>query len=305
MQNVKFIGSIFLICFSFVRCCLAVDTIEDSRPRIVGGSNSNVNEWPWQGGLFLLGGNGYSFLCGASLITNGWAVTAAHCTIGYYPIQFRLSFGGYGRQHTESTVQTAYINAIYQHANYSSSSYQNDISLLQLTQNVTLNSYVQVISYPSQGSSAAVGTVCYITGWGATSTESLATILQEAQVPILDSTVCGNWYSVNGITIYSTQVCAGYQTGGIDTCQGDSGGPLACYDSSAASYILHGITSFGIGCALSQKPGVYTRVSEYSDWMLTTMNNAPPPSSSYSLSASALLVLVSTIISNLHIGLSP
>lgn len=57
-----------------------------------------------------------------------------------------------------------------------------------------------------------------------------------------------------------------------DTCQGDSGGPLICdnLDSSGrgvAKAILVGLTSFGEECG-GQKPGVYTRVSAYSDWIL-------------------------------------
>ena len=54
--------------------------------------------------------------------------------------------------------------------------------------------------------------------------------------------------------------------GGKDTCQGDSGGPLFA-KSSLNKYVLAGITSFGILCALPNYPGVYTRVSYYLDWI--------------------------------------
>ena len=57
---------------------------------------------------------------------------------------------------------------------------------------------------------------------------------------------------------------------GKDTCQGDSGGPLVCQDNSNV-YYLEGITSFGIGCAQSERPGVYARVSEFRTWLDTTM----------------------------------
>jgi secreted trypsin-like serine protease len=54
-------------------------------------------------------------------------------------------------------------------------------------------------------------------------------------------------------------VCAGYAEGGIDARQGDSGGPLVVGDT------LIGIVSFGDGCGKAGKPGVYTRVSAYTD----------------------------------------
>jgi CheY-specific phosphatase CheX len=47
--------------------------------------------------------------------------------------------------------------------------------------------------------------------------------------------------------------------------QGDSGGPLICKVDK--QYALVGITSFGAGCALPKKPGVYTRVTSVSDWI--------------------------------------
>ena len=57
-----------------------------------------------------------------------------------------------------------------------------------------------------------------------------------------------------------------YEEGGVDTCQGDSGGPLVCHSSTGGQYYLQGLTSFGIGCADPQNPGVYTRVSDLVTW---------------------------------------
>ena len=53
--------------------------------------------------------------------------------------------------------------------------------------------------------------------------------------------------------------------------QGDSGGPLVCYQGN--SWVQYGITSFGRGCGLPKKPGVYARVSSFSDWITNTMNS--------------------------------
>ena len=69
--------------------------------------------------------------------------------------------------------------------------------------------------------------------------------------------------------------------GGIDSCQGDSGGPLACMSSSGTP-VLHGITSFGCGCARPDYPGVYTRVASYLEWIYNiTENNITATAETY------------------------
>ena len=55
-------------------------------------------------------------------------------------------------------------------------------------------------------------------------------------------------------------VCAGFQSGGVDTCFGDSGGPLEA-PLQGGGYRLVGITGWGKGCAEAGFPGVYTRVA--------------------------------------------
>ena len=77
--------------------------------------------------------------------------------------------------------------------------------------------------------------------------------------------------SYNG-TIGNNFLCAGFEEGGTDACSYDSGGPLACpVLDRDGRWMLAGIVSWGEGCALPHKYGVYTNVNEFTQWMKGAM----------------------------------
>ncbi|XP_071412452.1 coagulation factor XI-like isoform X6 [Pithys albifrons albifrons] len=96
------------------------------------------------------------------------------------------------------------------------------------------------------------------------STGRVQDILQKAPIPLMSKEECQARYWKHRIG--DKVICAGYDEGGRDACKGDSGGPLSCRHEEV--WYLVGITSWGEGCARPRQPGVYTKVAEYSDWIL-------------------------------------
>lgn len=95
-------------------------------------------------------------------------------------------------------------------------------------------------------------------GWGTTSFGGASSqTLMEVAVPIISTANCKRNQNV-GPKITDNMFCtyADYR----DACQGDSGGPLNWVDPQTGLGYLIGITSWGIGCAKLNTPGVYTKV---------------------------------------------
>jgi trypsin len=83
-------------------------------------------------------------------------------------------------------------------------------------------------------------------------------------VPVVSRDTCRKQYSTGEIT--TNMWCAGVSAGGKDSCQGDSGGPIV--DSSKT---LIGTVSWGEGCALAGKSGVYARVGTLRSWIASNL----------------------------------
>ncbi|KAM8869239.1 suppressor of tumorigenicity 14 protein homolog [Spinachia spinachia] len=233
--------------------------------RIVGGQNAELGEWPWQVSLhFLTSGH----VCGASIISDKWLLSASHCFVtsspGYHIASNWLSYSGMQDQYKMDVVQRRSVQRIITHPDYNQMTFDYDIALLELSKPLEFTNTIQPICLPSSSHVFPAGMSCWVTGWGALREGGSKTqLLQKAMVKIINDTVCN---TVTEGQLTSRMLCSGYLSGGVDACQGDSGGPLACFEESG-KWFQAGIVSWGEGCARRNKPGVYSRVSKLIEWI--------------------------------------
>ncbi|XP_077303199.1 serine protease 33-like [Lithobates pipiens] len=242
--------------------------------RIVGGTDALDGQWPWQVAVRNKESSG-SYLCGGSLISPEWVMTAAHCI--HYPIQvsnYKVYLGMYQLDVISPHTVIANVSSIIVNRNYTSTGSPGDIALVRLATPVNYTEYIMPICLPSSITTFPCGTECWVTGWGTRYYGGSVVrngILQQVMVPLIDRNTCQTYYNLGSSNqIQYDQICAGYKDGQKDSCQGDSGGPLVCKVQGVWYQV--GVVSWGKGCAEANYPGVYTLVTAYQDWISTYLN---------------------------------
>uniref|UniRef100_A0A8B9TAB2 Suppression of tumorigenicity 14 n=1 Tax=Anas platyrhynchos TaxID=8839 RepID=A0A8B9TAB2_ANAPL len=233
------------------------------KSRIVGGQNSDMGEWPWQVSLHV---TGQGHVCGASLVSETWLVSAAHCFLELQDASQWTAYLGLTDQgnRNDANVQTRKIKRIISHPYFNDYTYDYDIAVMELQSPVTFSSVVQPICLPDSTHQFPVGKDLWVTGWGATvEGGSGASILQKAEIRVINQTICNQLLSGQ---LTPRMMCVGILTGGVDACQGDSGGPLISVEANSRMF-LAGVVSWGDGCAQKEKPGVYSRVTALRGWI--------------------------------------
>lgn len=241
------------------------------RARIVGGNNSGPGSWPWHAALYKEG----EYQCGATLINSRWLVSAGHCFFGATDNYWVARLGALrrGTKFPSPYEQLRHITHIFIHPEYEDTGFINDISLLRVEEPVKFTDYVRPVCLPPPGAPVRQGRLCTLVGWGQLFEvgKIFPDTLQEVQVPLISTSECRKrTVFIPLYRITDDMFCAGYDRGGRDACLGDSGGPLMCQEPDGG-WQLVGVTSNGYGCARPHRPGVYTKVVKYLDWMNQVM----------------------------------
>ncbi|XP_057379778.2 trypsin-1-like [Daphnia carinata] len=215
--------------------------------------------------------------CGGSILDSKIVVTAAHCISGIDATNLRVVAGEHSLSIDSRLEQKSMPVSVIVHENFNSDTFQNDIALVYMSK-IPLDLSVpsaKAIQLPPPVSQydPSLGTRMNVSGWGFTEpssgpSERLSDVLRTVNIGIISDDICDKTYGGSPYrpVVFPSMLCAGdMNKGGLDSCQGDSGGPL--FTSNGSSAVLHGIVSWGEGCAIASYPGVYTQVSYYLDWI--------------------------------------
>ncbi|XP_069509114.1 transmembrane protease serine 6 [Ambystoma mexicanum] len=234
-----------------------------STGRIVGGTASIEGEWPWQASLQI---QGYHF-CGATLVSQQWLVSAAHCfslDSLASPSLWTVYLGKYRLNPSSKNEMSFKVSQIILHPFYDEDTHDFDVALIQMDHPLIGPTFIKPICLPTSTHFFRADAKCWATGWGAEKESGPPiNVLQKVDVPLVPQDACMQAYRYQ---ISPRMLCAGYQEGKKDACQGDSGGPLACKEPSGR-WFLAGVVSWGSSCGAAKYYGVYTRVTRIVHWI--------------------------------------
>ncbi|MEP1535753.1 MAG: serine protease [Paracoccaceae bacterium] len=205
------------------------------------------------------------------------------------------------------------VSAVFPHPNYDPERTDNDVALIKLSEPINNSSGpVGAIPVLQNGNEMRQGPAVSI-GWGLMEEGRIPGVLMETEIDVVSNDTCNAGFaeqtrrdlggyllsigSANGIpqdkleeafsilapnigaALTNNMICAGVASGERSSCNGDSGGPLMMRRSDGG-WIQVGIVSWGkmplgaeTSCGLPSLYGVYTRVSNYFDWIGTTIRS--------------------------------
>ncbi|XP_073719674.1 chymotrypsin-like protease CTRL-1 [Misgurnus anguillicaudatus] len=236
--------------------------------KIYGGGDATAGSWPWHVGIG-------DFGCGGSLINKDWVLSSASCLSRTPTSDVFIQLGRRTRYDPDPHQINRTIINVISHPDYNPVTEDNNIALFQLSSSVDFTDYIRPVCLAAAGSVLDEGLSSWATGWGYTANSGLPNILQEVEIPIVSNQNCSVAYNGSGVTITDNMLCAGQLNDVFKgQCEDDNGGPLVSKQGS--QWIQTGVIIMTNACLHKNIPGVFTRVSQYQDWINSHISNEKP-----------------------------
>ncbi|RVE49320.1 hypothetical protein evm_006033 [Chilo suppressalis] len=237
--------------------------------RIAGGEVTTINQYPFAAAL-LTNVDGAAFIqrCGGSILSRSAILSVASCFYtGDQVHQARNWRARVGSSYSASGGTIYFIRQINIYSTFEPTSTRYDVAVLRTTFDMVFQpGVVEAAFIAGRSYSFSPNQEVRAIGWGeGSNTEEPTTQLRHVDIWVVDQQLCASRYD-NDPNIDENVVCAGWIDVGVKgQCPGDNGSPLLDSNNTVV-----GIFSWAQGCADLIHPGVNTRVSAFTSWIVAT-----------------------------------
>ncbi|XP_039434826.1 transmembrane protease serine 9-like isoform X3 [Culex pipiens pallens] len=256
--------------------------VPKANPLVTHGAPAQNAQFPWHGALYRSSLTELRYLCGSTLISARFALTAAHCVAlekSLKPVEsdsMLLYLGKTNLKKWTGPEQDAKLEQIIIHPDYNYERFFADIALLRLKDDVKFNHFVRPACLWNfdEDYKVMINKVGFVPGWGYTERGLVSEELSFAPMPVVAHETCiwSNRDFFSKVTS-NTSFCAGFRNG-TSVCNGDSGGGMVFKQSN--KWYLRGIVSVSAALQnhVSCDPNhfaVFTDVAKFLRWIRSYM----------------------------------
>ncbi|XP_064563275.1 serine protease 55-like [Zonotrichia leucophrys gambelii] len=224
--------------------------------RIGTGTNVIPGEFPWHVSIQSHG----KHICGGTIISALWILTAAHCFANELPPDLMVAVGGVN---LSLPLEECNPDSLILHEGFNRTSLQNDIALILLSNPIEFSTEKIPVCLPFVYDMDK-WQHCWASGWENTSAVSTSPVLQKTKVKLISREECLKHipHLVGGVMCAETEQGEGGRGGGGRGCQVDSGGPVVCSYWDTMKWFQVGIISGG-----NPNHRILTPVYSYQKWI--------------------------------------
>ncbi|XP_046972648.1 chymotrypsinogen A-like isoform X2 [Vanessa cardui] len=248
-------------------------------------------DWPWHAAIYRYDETASKYICGGTLISKNFILTAAHCAslrgIPLAPEVLTVYLGKFNlnRRGISNRIQKKEVKRIIIHEMFEYNHLYNDIALLKLDSEAKFTKFVQPAclwysnALEKLPSDTIIGSVL---GWGLNGNR-----LKEFKMPMVSETTCvySDSFAAD-LIIDESKFCAGFLNGS-SICKSDSGSAYQVFvpdevqgseTSEHGAWYVRGIVSltaskFNTPTCDPEKYVLFTNIDSYRIWIDAYIDN--------------------------------